>query len=132
MNRNIHNKIKETIFKEYQETVWVYLKASNAKGSNYDPYRNTGYTETNQSPEPIKAHVRQIRDNSLVAREIGLREAGAIEIVIESSKKNIFKICEKIKYNDVEYTPFNKALGNRVQIFDSPFDFTRVVLFRMK
>ena len=129
-SRNIHNQIKQAIFKDYEETVWVYLKASNTKGSNYDAYRNTGYSVTNQSPEPVKAYVRQIQGNSLIARDIGLSQSGAIEIVIESKDENIFRICEKVKYNDVLYSPFNQALGNKVQIFKSEFNFSRVVLFR--
>ena len=131
MKRNIHRKLYETIFPSYSETVWVYLKASNTKSSSYDPYRNTGYTKTNQSPEPVKAYIRQIQGNSLVAREIGLTQSGAIEIVIKSSDENLFRICQKVKYNNEEYTPFIKALGNRIQIFKSPFDFSRIVLFRV-
>jgi len=132
MNRNIHKRLKDTIFKDYNETLWVYLKKTNSKGINYDPYRNIGYTKTNQSPEPVKAYVRQIKGNSLVARELGLRESGAIEIVIKTQDANLFKICEKVKYNDIEYTPFNKALGDRLQIFKSDFNFSRIVLFRRK
>ena len=131
MDRNVHKKLRDTIFKEYEETLWVYLKASNTKSSSYDPYRNTGYTKTNQSPEPVKAYIRQIQGNSLVAREIGLTQSGAIEIVIKSSDENLFRICQKVKYNDEEYTPFIKSLGNRIQIFKSPFDFSRIVLFRV-
>lgn len=132
MNRNVHQKLKDSIFKEYNETVWVYLKKTNTKSSNYDPYRNTGYTKSYQSPEPVKAYVRQIRGNSLVARELGLMQSGAIEIVINSSDENIFRICDRVKYNNVEYSPFNKALGDRVQIYKSDFNFSRVVLFRVK
>lgn len=132
MNRNIHQKLKDSIFKDYQETVWVYLKQTNAKSSNYDPYRNTGYTKTNQSPEPVKAYVRQIRGNSLVARELGLGQSGAIELVINSSDENIFRTCEKVKYDNVEYSTFTKALGDRVQIYKSDFNFSRVILFRIK
>ena len=129
MDRNINKRIKDTVFKDYAETVWVYLKKSNSKGSDYDPFLDTGHTSTNQSPEPVKAHVRQIRPNSLVAREIGLTESGAIELVIDSSDENLFRNCQKVKYNDKEYSPLIKALGDRVQIFRSPFNFSRVILF---
>ncbi len=130
MDRNFHNKLHNDIFKSYSETIWVYLKGSNTKGVDYDPFRNTGYVKSIKNPEPVKAHVRQIQGNSLVARELGLVESGAIEIVIKSCDESLFRLCEKVMYNDKEYTPFNKALGNRVQIFTSPFDFTRVVLFQ--
>jgi len=130
MDKNINKMIRSAIFTDYSETVWVYLKGSNSKGTNYDPYRNTGQTKTNKSPEPVKAHVRQIQGNSLVAREIGLINSGAIEIVIKKSDANLFRICEKVVYNDNEYSLFKQSLGNKVQIFDSPFGFSRVILFR--
>lgn len=132
MDRNIHKSLSTSVFNEYNETVWVYLKLANSKGADYDPYRNTGHTVTNQSPEPVKAHVRQIAGNSLVARELGLSQTGAIEIVINSSDENLFRISEKIVHNDIEYTPFNIALGNKVQITQSQFNFSRVILFRRK
>jgi hypothetical protein len=128
MDRNAHNQLK-TVFNSYSETVWVYLKSTNTKGTDYDPYRNTGYIKTQNNPEPVKAHVRQLQGNSLIAREIGLVESGAIEIVIDDRDENLFKICEKVVYNNIEYTPYNKALGNRMQIFKSPFNFSRIVLF---
>lgn len=132
MDRNISKRINDTVFSNYSETVWVYLKKTNTKGDNYDPYRNTGYTKTNQSPDPVKAYVRQIQGNSLIARELGLRESGAIEIVINRNDESFFRNCEKVKYDDNEYTPFNKALGNRIQIYKDHFDFSRIVLFRLK
>jgi len=130
MDKNVRKHITNTVFGGYRETVWVYLKSSNIKGSNYDPYRNTGYTITSQSPEPVEAYVRQIQGNSLIARELGLLESGAIEINIKDSDVNLFRICEKAKYDDGEYTPWNKALGNKIQIYKEKFGFNRVVLFR--
>jgi len=132
MYRGIHKTIHSNIFGDFSETLWVYLKASNTKSEKYDPYLNIGYTKTFQSPEPVKAYVRQIAGNSLIAREIGLSQSGAIEIVIKSSDENLFRICERVLYDCNEYTPFNKALGNKIQIYKSPFDFTRIVLFRIK
>lgn len=121
MDRNINTYITDNIFGKYSETVWVYLKKSNTKGSTYDPYRQTGYTKTNQSPIPVEAIVRQIAANSLIIRELGLSSAGAIEIIVKEVDMNAFKICEKVKYNDVQYSPYNDALGNKVQIFKRPF-----------
>jgi len=131
MNRNIHKQIADVAFGD-KETVWVTLRSGTVKGANYDPYRKTGFTKSNQSPEPVNAHVRQIAGNSLIAREIGLLQSGAIEIVVNASDENLFRICEKIKYDDNEYTPFIKALGNKIQINKINFDFTRIVLFRLK
>ena len=129
--RTIQSKFKETVFKDYYETVWVYLKATNTKGSTYDPYRQTGYTITNHSPLSVKAYVRQLTSSSLIMRELGLVESGAIEIVVEDSDVNLFKFCEKVKYDDNQYTPFRSALGNRVQITKISFGFYKIVLFKV-
>ncbi len=130
--RNINKKIRDKNLQLFDDTLWVYLRSSKSKGSNYDPYRNTGYTQTNQSPIPIKANIRQIAGNSLIAREIGLVQSGAIEIIVKDSDINFFKYCEKIKYDSNEYTPFNKALGNKIQIFKTDFNLARIILFRVK
>lgn len=129
MDKNINSQIERSVFKDYSETIWVYLKASNSKGVNYDPYRNTGYTKTNQSPIPVKAIVHPISGNSLVARELGLKLSGSIELIIKKKDVNLFKVCEKIKYEGEEYSTFNKALGNKVQITKRSFEFYRVLLF---
>ena len=130
MDRNIHSHIVNNAFNDYSETIWVFLKASNTKGATYDPYRNTGYTKTNQSPIPVKAIVHPISGNSLIARELGLAEMGSIELIIKKKDKNLFKICQKIEYEGEEYSPFKKALGDRVQITKRSFDFYRVLLFK--
>ncbi len=129
-DRNINQFIDNTLFANLAKTVWVYLKSSNSKGVNYDPYNNVGYTKTNQAPQPVKALVRQIQGNSLIARELGLVHTGAIEIVVKEKDVNLFKICQKIKYKDLEYSPFNKALGNRIQIFETEFGLYRIILFK--
>ena len=130
MNKNINSQIERDVFKDYSETVWVYLKSSNSKGTNYDPFRNTGYTKTNQSPIPVKAIVHPLAGNSLIVRELGLAHTGSIELIIQKNDVNLFKMCQKIKYDGDEYSTFNKALGNRVQITKRSFDFYRVLLFR--
>ena len=130
MDKNIASKIDEYAFDDYKETVWVYLKSSNSKGANFDPYLDVGYTETTESPYPIKCLVRQIASNSLIMREIGLVEAGAIELIVKKNDIGFFKACKKIKYDDEFYSPYIKALGNTVQIYKRPFGYYRVVLTR--
>lgn len=128
IQRRINSAINDSVFSDYAETIWVYLKASNSKGNTYDPYREIGYTKTNQSPFPIKVHARQLRENSLILRELGLSESGAIEIVVNEQDINFFKICQQIKYNDKIYTPFIKATG-KIQITKIPFGFFKIILF---
>lgn len=127
--RNIHATVKENLFKDIQEIIWVYLRASNSKGSTYDTYRQTGFTKTNQAPLPIKAIVRQLTAESLIMREVGLIATGAIEIVVEERDVNAFRACEKVQYKEKDYVTYNEALGNRIQITNTIYGFSKIVLF---
>lgn len=129
MNRNIHQQITDNAFNDYAETIWIYLKSSNSKGSNFDPFLNVGYTTTNQNPEPVKAIIHQISGSGLIYKELGLVNTGTLEVIVKTTDVNLFKIAQKIIYDEIEYTPFNKATGNRVQIFKRPFGFSRIILF---
>ena len=128
MNKNINDKINNA-FSDYKETIWVYLKASNGFGENYDPYRNTGYVETFQSPLPVNAMVSQISPNGLIAKELGLSLTGAIEIIVNNVDQQLIKNAKKLKYNGQFYTTFNKALGSRMLMSSRRFDMTAFTCF---
>lgn len=129
--KKIHSRFQETIFSDWPETVWVSLKATNTKGSNFDPYLNVGYTKTQQNPIPLKFYVRQLQPNSLIMRELGLTISGAMEVFGANNDAELLKIAEKITYKYGEYSIYNKALGNRFQITQLPTGHSRVVLFRI-
>lgn len=125
-------KVKKYLRSKYGDTIWVYLKSGNTKGTKYNAYLNEGQTVTEQSPIPIKAlYVKQIQANSLVYRELGLKETGAIEAIIDYSDVNAFKICTKVKYDEEFYSPFKKGLGNRIQITKVAFNQAKIVLFKV-
>jgi len=129
MNKNINYKINNAL-SDYKETIWVYLKASNTLGSNYDPYRNTGQTETFQSPIPVKAvAVHQISSTGLIAKELGLSVTGAIEIIVNDTDKELIKNAGKLKYNNQFYTTVHKALGSRTLVSPAPFNMTKFTCF---
>ena len=130
--RNIHKKITDTFLREYgdRKTLWCYLKNGNSKGSNFDPYRNTGYTETVSNPEPVMSYVRQLSPSSLIAREIGMIHTGAREVVIDAQDLGCVLNSQKIVYEDNEYTVYTKATGTKVQIYDLPFNMKKVIMFR--
>ena len=131
MNKNILKKIKKDLIKQYQETVWVYLKKSNVKDSGYDKYLNEGKSITLQSPEPVKAVVRVLSADTLIRRELGTIYLGAIELIIENQNVNLFKICQKVKYNNVEYSPFIKAIGNKCLVYNYYVGYSKIVLTRV-
>lgn len=130
MNRNLSSKIEEQAFAEYSETIWAYLKKTNTKGANYNPYYEAGMTKTRQSPIPVKAIVSSRLPWVLQQKEIGLFTDESISCIIKKADVNAIKFAEKIKYNEVEYLPYSKALGNRSSIQPRGFGFYRIILFR--
>jgi hypothetical protein len=130
MDRNIEQKLSDEAFDRYKETVWCYLKATNALSPNFDPYRKLDTTTTLDAPLDVKAIVHQTSANGLIFKELGLTEVGNIVLVIKDSDVNLLKIASKIIYNDEEYTAYSKAVGNKFQIYKRPFGFSRVILFK--
>jgi len=129
--KKIHSIIKKQIIEDFYETVWVYLSSEKTKGSAYDPYRETGYTKTNQSPIPIKCQINQLTTDSLIRREIGLSVKDAIEATVSKNEISLLKIAEKIIYKEKTYSLYLDALGDRVNVTNVPGDFAKIVMFRI-
>jgi hypothetical protein len=128
---NINQDLFNDLFKNYAEKVQVILRTSKIKGDNYDKFRNVGYDKSFQNPLFIKAIKRTISSNSLIIRELGLLESGAIQIIIRENDVSLLKTSDKLIIDNIEYTAWNKALGNRIQIYKLPFKYSKVVLFRL-
>lgn len=128
MNKNISTKIDKAL-DDYKKIIWIYKKSSNTVSSNYDPYRDIGYSSSLSSPIPIRAIVHQISSNGLVAKELGLSVTGAIEIIATDMEASLIKNASKLKYNNNFYTIYNNALGSRVMITQLPFNRTKIVCF---
>jgi len=131
MNNEIDQNLFEHVFKSQSVKVRVILRTSKTKGANYDPYRDTGYQQTHQNPVFVQALTKTVSPNSLIIREIGLTESGAIQIIVQNKDADIIKLADTIIIKDIKYTPFNKALGGKVQIFDLPFNYKKLILFRI-
>lgn len=129
MDRNINSNIINTAFADYSETIWVYLTKTNTKGTNYDPYRQTGYSQTQESPYPVKAIIATSIPWSLQKQDIGEFTYGAISLIIKKADVNAIKFAEKIEFNSEEYTAYSKAVGNKVQISRLSSNFYKVILF---
>ena len=129
-DRNLRCNINNNVFKNYADKIKVYLKSSNSKGANYDPHRNVGFVSTNSNPLTVKALITQIAPETKLAKEIGHFISGAILATIYSKDVTLIRSASKIEYNDEEYSVYNKALGNRIQITDTGVGFHKVVLFR--
>ena len=89
--------------------------SSKAAGDDFDPYEKN-YTHSNLNPLSIRGYVREIAPNSLIWRQMGYEEAGAVEILCEDRYENYFRKCNKIVIDDYEYEVFRNMSGGRAVI----------------
>lgn len=131
INHNIDQNLFEQVFKDQSIKVRVVLKSSKAKATAYDKFRDVGYVQTHQNPLFVKALKKDISPNSLIIREIGLTESGAVQIIVHNNDVALIKLCDTILIKDIQYTPWNKALGSKFQVFELPFNYSKIILFRI-
>lgn len=131
MDLNVASKeIADNIFAEYSKTVQVVIRGTKTKSPNYDKYRDTGFVQTTKNPIFVKAIIKQIASNSLIIREMGLTETGAIQIIIKDSDLSYVKLSKEILYLNNEYYIYNDAVGSKIQVTQLPFGYSKVILFR--
>lgn len=128
---NISQKAFDEIFRKFSKNAFVFPKGSKSKQNNFDPYRNTGYVKAFQNALPVKYISKAVGANSLILREIGLTEAGALQLIVQESDVCLFKASRKVEIDGEIYYAFSEAVGNRFQVFKSQFSgYSRIILFR--
>ncbi len=121
----------DEFFRKYRITALVFLRGAKTREDNFDPFRETGFVQQNQNPLPVKILTKTISPNSLVFREMGLTEAGALQIILQDKDVTLIKNSEKITIDNIEYYVFNQAVGNKFQIFPTQFTkYSKIILFR--
>lgn len=120
----------EYLFKNHSKKIKIFLRSAKTKGENYDKFRDTGYSKTLSNPLFIKGVVRTISGSSLILKEMGLINTGAKQLLIKSNNVNFVKLSEKILIDETEYYIYNDAAGNKLQIFDLQFGYSRIIIFR--
>lgn len=118
------------IYREFKEKVEVYLKGGKIKSSYYDKYTGTGYTIGNQNPIIIKAIIRDVKPEELIARNLGMMVIGAKKIVIKERDISLIKDASRIVINDEEYYVYDDAVGNKLQILDDQMGYFTVLIFK--
>lgn len=106
----------------------IYFSTKTA-GDAYDPYENN-YTYTNLNPITIKGYVSQLSPTSLVWNQYGLREQGALEVIVDSKYLSYFENANKIEIDNKEYEVYKEATGNRTLITERKKKIVRLVLTR--
>ena len=128
--REISQNFFEDFFRKYRKTALVFLRGAKTREEDFDPFRNTGFVQKNQNPLPVKVLPKTVSPNSLIIREIGLTESGAIQIILHDRDVELIKNSEKIIIENREYYVFNDAVGNKFQIFPTDYSkYSKIILF---
>ena len=131
MDNKISQQVFDELFRKYSKVSRVYLRGSKEKDENYDSFRDTGYVETSQNSLPVKVLTRTINPSTLVFREMGLTEAGAIQVVLNTRDVELYKLSIKITIDNKEYYVYSDAVENKAQIFPTQFaKYSRMILFK--
>lgn len=122
------NRIRgiEKILNEHKTRIFVYLGGKSYQ-DGYDPLRDNAEV-VNQNPITVKGYVREITAESLVWRQMGMQEMGAVEVICDKKYTNHFRIANKIEIDGDEYSVYKEGIGNRMTIQNRPFKMIRVVL----
>lgn len=129
--REISQDLFDQVFKKKRKTALVFLRGAKSRESNFDPFRDTGFVQKNQNPLPVKVLTKVITPSSLIFREMGLTEAGALQIILQDRDVELFKNSEKITIDNIDYYVFRDAVGGKVQIFPTQFaKFSKIILSR--
>ena len=118
------------LFRTESQKIAVFLHATKVKGTNFDPFRNTGETKVNRNPIYIKAIIRDITPEKLILKELGLALSGAKELIIKTSDVGAIKASERIEINGQNYYKFSDAIGNKFLIYNRPYNLTRIIIFQ--
>ncbi len=128
--REISQNFFEDFFRKYRKTALVFLRGAKTREEDFDPFRNTGYVQKNQNPLPVKVLPKTVSPNSLIIREIGLTESGAIQIILHDRDVELIKNSEKVIIENREYYAYNDAVGNKFQIFPTDYaKYSKIILF---
>jgi len=118
------------IMEKVEEKVFVYLPGGSVKGTNYDKFRDVGYTKGKQNYLTVKAWIRDTTANELIVRQLGLIATGAKKLVIKNNDVNLFKLAVRITIKNEDYYVYNDAVGNKMQIRFLDDNYSEITVFK--
>ncbi len=118
------------ILKDYATKVQVYLPGAKAKGTNYDKFRDVGYTKGIQNYLTVKAWVRETSANELIVRQLGLIMIGAKKLVIKNNDVPLFQLASRVVIDNVDYYVFADAVGKKMQIQKLDGNYSEITVFK--
>jgi len=113
----------EDLFREKQETVWVYM----SKETVDDPYERNVVEET-YAPIPIKAIIYTEFPEKLQWKYPGIKTTDAKGLVVRNKDLPTIRLSNKLTIGGNEYNAYRDN-GN-LTIYPYAENYTRVIVFR--
>jgi hypothetical protein len=121
--KEIHNLIESN---EFTTKIKIFFSTKEVP-AHYDSYEQS-FEYTNLNPQTIKGIVRELSGETLVWRQYGLHETGAVEIIVSDKYKTWFELCTKVEINSDSYSVFKDTAGSRALIQRRSNNLLRVIL----
>jgi hypothetical protein len=110
--------------------IYLYMSTKSV-GEDFDSEENN-YTYSNLNPITVKGYVTDIKPESLVYRQVGLAETGAVEVLCENRFAEYFRLANKIIIDDDQFQVYKDNVGNRLQITKIPFELCKIMLVKVR
>ncbi len=119
----LHSLVQD---KEFATNIQLSFATQSADES-FDP-ETKNYTLTNLNPITIRGIVKQISPSSLVWKQYGLSNIGAVEIITEAKYSSWFETANKITIDSEDYALFREGTGGRAVILKLANNLIKVTL----
>jgi hypothetical protein len=118
------------ILDDYSEKIFVYLPGAKVKSTNYDKFRDVGFSVAIQNPLTVNAFVRPMVSNELVVKQLGLVAIGSVKIVIKNNDVSLFRLASRIVIKGEDFYVYNDAVGKKMLMIELDENYTEITLFK--
>ena len=118
------------ILSDYSEKIYVYLPGAKVKSTNYDKFRDVGWSVGQQNYLTVKAFVRPMVSNELVVKQLGLVSIGSVKIVIKNNDTSLFQLASRIVYKNEDFYVYNDAVGKKMLMVELDENYTELTLWK--
>lgn len=118
------------ILDDYSEKIFVYLPGASVKSTNYDKFRDIGYTRGQQNYLTVNAWVRDTTANELIMKQLGLVAYGAVKAVVKNNDVALFQLASRVVIRNVDFYVYNDAVGKKMMVLSLDENYSEITLFR--
>ena len=112
--------------KNFSTKIKVYM-STKVMGAGFNPYEQN-FTFSNLNPITLKGYVKEISPSSLIYRQMGQKETGAVSVTCDVKYTEYFRLSNKVEISGDEFEVYKDATGNKSSIQVMPYKMIRVIL----